>query len=240
MSHLRRDELEILFRQAGLELSDSAHERLVQFLELVIHTNEQLNLTAITSLEEGYVKHLYDSLAIIGLPEFARADTLIDIGSGAGFPSIPLAICFPGKRFTSLDSTQKKINFQAQAAELLGLQNFTTCWGRAEELAHSPAYRESFDLATARAVAQVNILLELALPFVKTGSAAVFYKGKDYLSELESLQKPLAVLHAGLDRAISYHLPDNLGERAFVVFQKQQPTASAYPRKPGVPQKKPL
>ncbi len=240
MNMTRQNEIALLFHQNRLELAEPAAVKLDQFLNLVIETNAHLNLTAITAYEEAYIKHLYDSLALIALPEFAGAHSVIDIGSGAGFPGIPLAICFPDKQFLSLDSTQKKINFQRQACESLGLTNLKAVWGRAEELAHQADYRENFDLALARAVSQTNVLLELALPFMKVHAAAVFYKGKDYERELTAIENALPVLGAQLDRTVPYLLPRDFGERALVVIEKIEPTPSQYPRKPGVPQKKPL
>ncbi len=229
-----------IFLETKLSLSKPTKEKLIQFLNIVLETNQNLNLTAITDFEEGLVKHLFDSLAIGTVPEFLHATSVIDIGSGGGFPVLPLAITFHDKSFHSLDSTQKKINFQKLSAESLQLTNFTGVWGRAEELGHDLHYRETFDIVTARAVSQINVLLEITVPFAKVGGLLFFYKGPDYQSEITNASNAEKCLGVALERVIPYSLPQQFGQRCLVIYKKLSLTSSKYPRKPGTPQKKPL
>ncbi len=231
---------EQIFFETKLPLSKATKEKLVHFLAIVLETNQSLNLTAITDFNEGLVKHLYDSLAICAFPEFDSAISIIDIGSGGGFPVVPLAIAFPEKNLHSLDSTQKKVNFQKHSAETLQLANFIGIWGRAEELGHDSRYRETFDIVTARAVSQINVLLEITVPFAKVGGFLVFYKGPDYQSEINNASNAERHLGVALERVIPYTLPQQFGQRCLVVYKKIAATSAKYPRKPGIPQKKPL
>ncbi|NLY75762.1 MAG: 16S rRNA (guanine(527)-N(7))-methyltransferase RsmG [Firmicutes bacterium] len=229
-----------LLSSIGLDLSPDQAGRLIRFLELLLDANQTVNLTAITDFDEALIKHVYDSLTIMTLPEFQIAGTIIDIGSGGGIPVIPLAICNPGKHFVSLEATNKKLNFQIEAARFLKLINFTPIWGRAEAVAKEAKHREAYDLAIARAVAPLNILAELTIPFVKVGGNAIYYKGKDASAELMQGTDAAHILGAEFEGSESFQLPSGTGSRTLIKFRKKTVTPSLYPRKPGIPQKKPL
>lgn len=229
-----------LLKEIEIILSDEQLIKLDQFIKTLLDANQSVNLTSITDYHEAIVKHIYDSLVIMALPEFQSAKTVIDVGSGGGVPSIPLAISNPTKRITSLEATQKKLNFQNEAVRQLGLSNFTAIWGRAEEIAKQPEHRETYDLAVARAVASLDILAELTIPFVKLNGSAIYYKGKEADNEIVKGTKAINILGAEFHEAKSFTLPNNYGSRVLLVLQKESATPSLYPRKPGVPQKRPI
>jgi 16S rRNA (guanine527-N7)-methyltransferase len=231
-----RNEIE----KMGLKLADGEIHKLNQFIELLLEVNQHTNLTAITDFEEITFKHLYDSLLIYNINEFRNATQIIDIGTGAGFPCIPLAICFPEKQFISLEATKKKINFQQEVVNLLNLKNIKCIWNRAEVLARDVSYRGQFDLVIARAVAASNVLAELTIPFIKVNSHAVFYKGKEVEKEIELSKNAIRTLGAKIKAITTYCLPDNHGERSLIVIEKVSNTSDLYPRNPGIPLKKPL
>jgi len=226
--------------EIAVAISDNQLEQLIKFIKILLTANQTTNLTAITDFDEAMVKHIYDSLLIMTIPEFKLANNTIDVGSGGGIPSIPLAICNPGKKIVSLEATQKKLNFQLEVGLKLGLKNLVPIWGRAEELAIQKIHREQYDLVIARAVAPLNILAELTIPFVKLQGEAIFYKGKEAEYEIIKGEHAVQTLGAEFYGKKSFILPCNFGSRVLVSFQKKQITPSIYPRKPGVPQKKPL
>ncbi|MGE5605196.1 MAG: 16S rRNA (guanine(527)-N(7))-methyltransferase RsmG [Bacteroidota bacterium] len=233
-------DLSILLKEITLSITDYQLNRVIEYIRILLEANQTTNLTAITDFNEALVKHIYDSLLIMTLPEFESASNFIDVGSGGGLPSIPLAICNPQKKVVSLEATQKKINFQIAAARQLQLTNLFPIWGRAEETAKQSDHREQYDLAIARAVAPLNILAELALPFIKIHGFAIFYKGKEGENEIVKGELAVKTLGAEISGVKSFTLPCNYGSRVLIIYRKTQPTPSAYPRKPGVPQKKPL
>ncbi|HBF36860.1 MAG TPA: 16S rRNA (guanine(527)-N(7))-methyltransferase RsmG [Firmicutes bacterium] len=224
----------------SIHLSDEIFNQLFQFIDFLLEVNQNLNLTAITDFKEVLFKHIYDSLIILNCSEFRLARRIIDIGSGAGIPGIPLAISSPEKQFVSLDSVQKKVKFQEQFCERFGIHNINPVWGRAEDFITISKERESFDLAIARAVAPLNILSELTLPFVSLKGYALLYKGKDYQSELQDAQKAIKTLGGSVIHTVPTELPLNYGFRSLVIIQKIQSSPPGYPRKAGIPQRKPL
>ncbi len=226
-------------KEIEISLSEQMLQQLFQFMQLMLAVNQTTNLTAITDYQEALIKHIYDALLIMKLPAFQAASKLLDVGSGGGVPAIPLAIVAPDKEVYSLDATQKKIKFQAEAAEKLGLANFKPIWGRAEELAHQAEYREQYPLVTARAVAACNVLTELTFGFVKLKGTAVFYKGTDQ-GELNQAKIAIRELGGELIEVSEFSLPQNYGSRMLIQIKKIKPTSSKYPRKAGIPNKKPL
>lgn len=233
-------DLSILLKEIPLSITDYQLNLVIDYIRILLEANQTTNLTAITVFNEALVKHIYDSLLIMTLPEFESASNLIDVGSGGGLPAIPLAICNPGKKVVSLEATQKKVNFQIEAAHQLQLTNLFPIWGRAEETAKQNDHREQYDLAVARGVAPLNILAELTLPFVKINGYAIFYKGKEAENEILKGEFAVKTLGAEITGTKSWMLPCNYGSRVLIICQKTQPTPSLYPRRPGVPQKKPL
>lgn len=232
--------LSALLREIVIDLTDDQTSRLIEFIKILLTANKTTNLTAITDFNEAMVKHIYDSLLIMTIPEFGSAKNIIDVGSGGGIPSIPLAICNPTKKIVSLEATQKKLNFQIETSHQLKLENLSPIWGRAEEAARETIHREQYDLAIARAVAPLSILAELTIPFVKIQGRAIFYKGKEADNELSKGEHAVQTVGAKFYGTKSYTLPYNYGSRVLIIFQKEHLTPPTYPRKPGVPQKKPL
>lgn len=229
-----------ILNDISLQISNNRLDQLMEYIRILLKANQTTNLTAITDFNEALVKHIYDSLLIMTVPEFKSAQRIIDVGSGGGLPGIPLAICNPEKEIVSLEATQKKINFQIKAAHRLNISNFFPVWGRAETLAKQSHHREQYDLAIARAVAPLNILVELTIPFVKLEGNAIFYKGKEVENEIFNGKHAVEILGAEISGTKSFVLPYDYGARFLVILNKINHTLSKYPRKPGVPQKRPL
>lgn len=229
-----------LLHEIGIDLSKDQLAQLESFITLLLTANKTVNLTSITDFNEAMVKHIYDSLIIMNTSEFRSVKTVIDVGSGGGIPCIPLAICNPNKAIISLEATQKKINFQIEAGRRLGLNNLTIIRGRAEELARQVKHREQYDLVVARALAPLDILVELTLPFLRLQGAAIYYKGKEVENEIYKGLRAIQVLGAEFCETKSFTLPYNLGSRVLLFLKKTSITPSLYPRKPGVPQKRPI
>lgn len=215
-----------------VELTQKQTERLAAYFDMVVEKNKAFNLTAITEEKDFAIKHIADSLA--GISEIPQNSALLDIGAGAGFPSMPIAITREDVKVTALDSTAKKMNFISECARELKLANVKTVAGRAEEQKNLFA---SFDVVTARAVSSLNILLELAMPMLKTGGRFIAYKTDE--SELDGAKCALATLGAKHLSTKSLSLP-NGDSRAILVFEKVAPTPKQYPRLYGAIKKKPL
>ncbi len=214
-------------------LDEAAYERFETYYHRLIETNKVMNLTAITEEKEVVEKHFADSLgALAYLGETSRC---IDVGTGAGFPGVPLLIARPTLQMTLADSLQKRLNFLEGLLKELGLKA-DIVHGRAEELGQNKLYREQYDFALSRAVANLPVLLELTTPFVKVGGTAIAYKGKAE-EEVAAAKSAAFLLHVKLETA---PLPSEIGERCLVLAKKTAPTPKTYPRRPGTPAKKPL
>lgn len=235
-----RENIGILLHETGIDLSDGQLVQLENFVTLLLTANKTVNLTSITDFNEAMIKHIYDSLIIMNTSEFRSAKTVIDVGSGGGIPCIPLAICNPNKSIISLEATQKKTNFQIETGRQLRLNNLTIIRGRAEEIARQAKHREQYDLVVARALAPLNILAELTLPFLKLQGWAIYYKGKEVENEICQGMGAIRLLGAELGETKSFMLPYNLGSRVLLILKKTSLTPSIYPRKPGIPQKRPI
>ncbi|HBE79124.1 MAG TPA: 16S rRNA (guanine(527)-N(7))-methyltransferase RsmG [Firmicutes bacterium] len=227
-------------KKAAINPDEETGAKLFDFIDRLLEGNQTTNLTAITDYQEALFKHIYDALMIVKRPEYFQAERILDIGSGAGIPGIPLAICTPDKRIISLDSVQKKIKFQAQTCRALNILNVRPVWARAEDFIKDGEQREQFDLVLARAVAPLNVLVELTVPFLKLQGYALLYKGRDYQQELQAAQKAITIVGGRVSETITTELPLNYGTRTLIVIQKVQLTPGKYPRKAGVPQKNPL
>lgn len=222
-------------------ISEAELQNNIHFIKILLEANQTVNLTAITDFEEALYKHLMDTMLVTKLPLWKNVTKIIDIGSGAGIPAIPLAIVAPGKTVVSMDATQKKVKFQQQVSERLGLTNLQPIWGRAEEIGQQIAHRQQYDLVLARAVAPVNVLAELTIPFARPSTGMVcLYKGKDYREELNYGLKAIEVLGGKVIDCIETDLPRNFGARSLIIIQKVKPTSIQFPRRTGVPQKNPL
>ena len=218
--------------QIGVTLSDEKITALLRYCDMVLETNKQFNLTAITDINEFLIKHIADSL--VGISEIGGGAQLLDIGAGAGFPSMPIAIARDDVRVTALDSTAKKMRFVEDSAKTIGLDNLKTVSGRAEEQTHLFG---KFDIVTARAVSSLSILLELSMPLLKVGGHFLAYKTDE--SELPSAANALKTLGAKHIRTKSTALP-NGDSRVILVFEKISKTPACYPRQYGAIKKKPL
>ena len=199
-----------------------------------------MNLTGITEYQEVVEKHFLDSLSIVKVMDMDQAERVIDIGTGAGFPGIPLKIAFPKLDIVLLDSLNKRIRFLDHVIEELGLEGIRTIHGRAEDFARDGKYRERFDLCVSRAVANLSSLSEYCLPYVKVGGRFVSYKSGDIEEEVNDASKAIALLGGKKERIEKFQLPDTDIQRSFVVIGKTKNTQKRYPRKVGMPTKEPL
>ncbi|WP_342470757.1 16S rRNA (guanine(527)-N(7))-methyltransferase RsmG [Ureibacillus sp. FSL K6-3587] len=224
----------------GIELNGTQVEQFRKYFEILVEWNEKMNLTAITNLEGVYLKHFYDSISAAFYFDFTKVETLCDVGAGAGFPSIPLKICHPHLKVTIVDSLNKRITFLNHLSEQLNLDNCHFVHARAEEFGQNPAYREQFDIVTARAVARLNVLSELCIPLAKEGGYFLALKAAAADEEFKEAKKAIQVLGATLKEKFDYHLPIEHSERTIFVFEKIKKTPKKYPRKPGVPNKSPI
>ena len=237
MSNRRFDqELETL----GIRLTDVQKRQFDRYYELLIEWNRVMNLTGITEYDEVNLKHFTDSLTIVRIKDMETVSTLIDVGTGAGFPGIPIKIAFPYIKVTLLDSLNKRIKFLNQVVEELDLEDVVTLHGRAEDYAKKEEYREQFDLCASRAVANLSTLSEYCLPFIKKGGCFVSYKSADSDEEIQQSEKALDILGGKIEKVDKFVLPGSDMGRALVMIEKVKNTPRKYPRKAGVPSKEPL
>ena len=195
---------------------------LLAYLDLVLERNEHINLTAVRDRDEAIIKHLADSLSVTDLPEYIKAETVIDVGTGAGFPGAVLAIADPEKNFVLLDSTLKRLRVIDEFAETLGLSNIRTLHARAEEINRKPEYNGTFDLCVSRAVASLDKLAGWCLPFVKKRGSFISFKGENYAAEFEDARRMLRKQNAELLRVEQYkNVPADIAGHVLLVFSKQ-------------------
>ena len=229
-----------LLIQQGIELTDRQKDQFERYFELLVEWNEKINLTAITEKNEVYLKHFYDSIAPVlqGLIDNQELK-LLDIGAGAGFPSLPMKIIYPQLDVTIIDSLNKRINFLKLLAEELKLDKVHFYHGRAEDLAQDKAFRAQFDLVTARAVARMQVLSELTIPYLKVGGKLLALKASNAPEELDEAKNALNLLFSKVQDNLSYALP-NGDPRFITMVEKKKETPNKYPRKAGMPNKRPL
>lgn len=219
-------------------LKDEEINKLYEYKNLVLEWNEKINLTAITEDKDFIVKHFVDSLTINRYIENDK--TIIDIGTGAGFPGIPIKIINPENKIVLFDSLNKRIKVLEDIINKLQLKNVQLIHGRAEEVFKNKEYREKYDIATSRAVASLNVLVELMLPAVKVGGKCICMKGNNVEDEINNAKIAIDVLGGRIDKINKVILPEFNLERNIIVIKKVKPTPKKFPRKPGTPQKSPI
>ncbi len=234
--------LKILAGQLDIQLSDEQLEQFQIYYDMLIEKNKVMNLTAITQLDEVITKHFLDSIALASVYQNIKEDELkiIDLGTGAGFPGIPLKIAFPQLKITLMDSLNKRIVFLQSVIEKLQLSGIEAIHGRAEEMAKKKEFREKYDLCVSRAVSNLSTLSEYCLPFVRIDGKFISYKASEIEEELESSRKAIKLLGGKLSTVNKITLPESDIERSFVLIDKIEKTSKTYPRKPGTAAKEPI
>lgn len=225
-----------------IHLKESQLQQFLQYYDLLKEWNSFMNLTAIVELDEVLKKHFVDSISLINaLPDIQeKSYTMIDVGTGAGFPGIPLKIAFPDLQITLLDSLNKRVSFLNEVISVLNLQNISVIHGRAEDYAKPGKLRESFDLCVSRAVANLTTLSEYCLPFVKTGGCFISYKSEKITEEYKNAKDAIHILGGRYENQIEFQLPNSDIYRNLFVIRKENCTPNKFPRKAGVPLKDPI
>ena len=227
-------------QEMGIVLDGEQRQQFVDFYEYLVEKNKVMNLTGITEFQEVLVKHFLDSLACVKAVDIKKVKRMMDVGTGAGFPGVPLKIAFPHLEACLLDSLKKRVNFLEETFDLLKLTDITAVHGRAEEYAKNKAYRESFDLCVSRAVSNLATLSEYCLPYVKVGGSFISYKSVTVQEEAEQAEKAVKILGGKIRDVDYFSLPDSEIQRSLVVIEKVKSTPGKYPRKAGTPLKEPL
>lgn len=227
-------------RELGIALEEAQIAAFEKYKDLLLEWNEKVNLTAIVDEQQVAVKHFLDSLTILGKVDVKAHVSMLDVGTGAGFPGIPIKVCCPWINVVLLDSLNKRVVFLEEVINRLGLTGISAVHGRAEEKGRDKGLREKFDLVVARAVANLTVLTEYCLPFVKPGGLFVGYKGPEVEAEIEGSGKAIEVLGGKLVDIYKVKLPFSGGDRSLVLIRKERSTPDKYPRKAGTPEKKPL
>ena len=226
--------------QIGISLNEEQKQQFIAFYEYLVEKNKVMNLTGITEFQEVLVKHFLDSRACVKAVDMKKVTTVMDIGTGAGFPGVPLKIAFPHLEACLLDSLKKRVNFLEETFALLKLQNITAIHGRAEEFAKNKSYRETYDLCVSRAVSNLATLSEYCLPYVKVGGKFISYKSGTVQEEAEQAEKAVRILGGKIQNVVYFNLPNSEIQRSLVVIEKIKPTPGKYPRQAGTPLKEPL
>lgn len=224
----------------NIQITPQMNEKFEEYSKMMLSYNEVMNLTAITEPDEIKEKHFLDSVTLVLSDKLTEGCSMIDIGAGAGFPSVPVKIVRDDINLTMLDSLNKRINFLNVVINELGLTDIKTIHGRAEDYAKQAEYREQFDICVSRAVANLSTLSEYCIPYVKVGGMFIPYKSGEIDEEVQQAKKAIHILGGKLDEVIKFQLPDTEINRSFVKINKVQNTAKKYPRKAGLPTKEPL
>ncbi len=233
-------ELQNALEQLNIPYTEETLEKYRLYMEGIIEWNEKVNLTSITDKDEFIKLHFVDSIMSVPTEEFQKANKIIDVGTGGGFPGIPLALAAPDKEFVLMDSLNKRIKIINQLCEEIGITNVTAVHARAEELAKNKAHRQNYDLCVSRAVANLSTLSEYCLPFIKQGGWFLSYKGPDTDKELADAKKAIKILGGQIDREELAALESSGLEHKIIFIKKVKDTPAKYPRKAGTPSKEPL
>lgn len=229
-----------MLEEKGITLSPWQIEQFRIYFQTLVEWNEKMNLTAITDQEEVYLKHFYDSITAAFYFDFNTVESVCDVGAGAGFPSIPLKICFPHLSVSIVDSLNKRISFLNHLADVLKLESVHFHHSRAEDFGQNAAHREKYDLVTARAVARMSVLSELCIPLVKVNGHFLAMKAASAQDELQVGKKAVTTLGGQIEKIENMSLPFENSERNFIIVKKVKSTAKKYPRKAGTPNKSPI
>lgn len=236
MEHLLEEKLEKL----GIQINEIQRKQFDDFYQLLVEWNKVMNLTGITEYGEVVEKHFVDSLSLVEVLDLENVNHVIDVGTGAGFPGIPLKIAFPHLRITLLDSLNKRIKFLDTVIKELGLKDIHTIHGREEDYARQAEYREKYDLCVSRAVANLATLSEYCLPYIRVGGIFISYKSGDIDKEISESGKAVRILGGELEDIYRFQLPGTDIGRSFVKINKIKSTGKKFPRKAGLPSKEPL
>lgn len=215
-------------------------QKFEKYMDIMLEYNKRMNLTAITDPEDIIVEHFLDSLSILNTGILSKNSSIIDVGTGAGFPGIPIKIALPNTKMILLDSLKKRVDFLDHIVSTLELKEIGAIHGRAEEMGRMVEHREMYDMAFSRAVAPLNVLLEYCIPFVKVGGYFVAYKGPGAYEEIEGAQNALKILGAEVQRVFDVDLPYSEKTHKLIIVQKKTKTPKIFPRNPGKPKKSPL
>lgn len=224
----------------GVNLTDSQVQQFLVYYEMLVEWNEVMNLTAITNYDDVMKKHFIDSISLVKSYDVSQDKTVIDVGTGAGFPGLALKIAFPNLKITLLDSLNKRIQFLNEVIKKLNLSDVETIHGRAEDFARPEKLREQFDLCVSRAVANLSVLSEYCLPFVKVEGQFISYKSEKILEEMDGAERAISLLGGRVKNQVEFRLPDSDIYRNLFVIEKIKNTPKKYPRKAGLPSKEPL
>lgn len=232
------EKFEAGLKKLNISLSKKQMEQFLVYYEFLLETNKVMNLTAITEFDEVIEKHFLDSLSLYQICDLSKEKYILDMGTGAGFPGIPLKIAFPNLHLVLADSLNKRIKFLQEVIEKLELEHVEAVHARAEELARNKQYREQFDLCVSRAVANLSALSEYCIPFVKVEGQFISYKSGEIEEEVNQAKKAISILGGNIREVYKFDLYEQ--KRSFVVIDKKKKTPGAYPRKAGTPTKQPL
>ena len=224
----------------GVSLTEKQIRQFLRYYEMLVEKNKVMNLTAITEYEDVLKKHFVDSVSLVKALNLSCGMSVIDVGTGAGFPGLALKLAFPELKVTLLDSLNKRIHFLNEVIEELGVDDVKTIHGRAEDFAKPGKLREKYDLCVSRAVANLSTLCEYCLPFVKVGGLFISYKSEKISEELAFAKRAVFVLGGNVEEQVEFMLPDSDSYRNLVLIRKDRETPVKYPRKAGLPGKDPL
>lgn len=246
MSQIYEEGLKIFYKgleELGIELSEKQIYQFIKYYEMLVEKNKVMNLTAITEFNEVIVKHFIDSLALVKVvdkDDLSNGISIIDIGTGAGFPGIPLKIAFPNINITLLDSLNKRINFLKEVSDELGFEGIDFIHGRSEDFGRNPQFREKFDICVSRAVANLATLSEFCVPFVKVGGSFISYKAGDCGEEVKESMKAVEKMGGKIINQLEYMVPTSDLNRVLLFIEKEKATPKSFPRKAGTPAKEPI
>ena len=227
-------------KNKGIELNKNQLEQFSLYFQTLVEWNKKMNLTSLVSIEDVYLKHFFDSISASFYFDFTKILNVCDVGAGAGFPSIPLKICFPQLQISIVDSLKKRIGFLEHLKEVLQLSNVDVYHDRAETFGQNVQFREQYDVVLARAVAKMSVLSELCLPLVKVNGFFVAMKGAQADQEIKEAKKAIHMFGGEIDHTYTFNLPYEKSERSIVIIKKQKKTPKIYPRNPGTPNRKPI